>query len=129
MSAASRAVRFIASSSSSSSSKKPPPRGTLELRLHVRPFASREREGVDAVGPDAVDVCVAARPRDGDANRAVVRLLGDLLGVPRSRLRLTHGLKSRHKTVVLDEVPGDGGDEYAAAVLRLLRQASEGAGP
>ena len=113
---ASSAVRFIAASKKS-------PLGSLQLHLRVKPGASRDREGISDVTDTAIDLCVSAQARDGDANRAVVSLLSDVLGVPKSRLRLTHGLKSRDKTVVVGDVPGDG-DEYAKTVLDLLRKAS-----
>ncbi|KAF4121508.1 uncharacterized protein GMORB2_1915 [Geosmithia morbida] len=114
---ASSAVRFVAASKKS-------PLGSLQLCLRVKPGVSKAREGIDRVTDSAIDVCVAAQPREGESNRAVIQVLSGVLGVPRSRLHLTRGLKSRDKTVVVADVPGDG-DEYARAVVELLRKASE----
>ncbi|EEU46249.1 uncharacterized protein NECHADRAFT_19877, partial [Fusarium vanettenii 77-13-4] len=75
--------------------------GSLHLQLHVKPGASKNREGVIAVTDDAIELCVAAQAREGEANKAVVQVLSSVLGVPKSSLQLTHGLKSRDKTVVL----------------------------
>lgn len=113
---ASNAVRFIAA-------PKRSPLGSLQLHLRVKPGASKDREGVTGVTDSAIDLCVSARVRDGEANKAVVSLLSDVLGVRKSRLHLSYGLKSRDKTVVLVDVVGDG-NGYAQTVLELLRKAS-----
>lgn len=115
--ASSSAVRFVTGSKKS-------PLGALHLQLHVKPGASKNREGVVAVTDDAIELCVAAQAREGEANKAVVQVLSAVLGVPKSRLQLTHGLKSREKTVVLADVKGDG-EEYAKAVRDLLDKAIE----
>lgn len=48
------------------------------LRCHVKPRASKAREGVTAVTSDAVEVCVAAVPKDGESNRAVLAVLSEV---------------------------------------------------
>ncbi|KAJ6440952.1 GNAT family acetyltransferase [Purpureocillium lavendulum] len=112
------AVRFMAGR------PKSPRVGTLRLQLRVKPGASKGREGVSSVADDCVELCVAAQARDGEANKAVVRLLSETIGLPRTRLELVQGFKSRDKTVVLRDVAADGGSEYAATILDLLRKAS-----
>jgi uncharacterized protein len=64
----SAAIRFIAVA-------KQPAVGTLVLQCRVRPGASKLREGVVAVTDDAIEICVAAQARDGEANKAVVQVL------------------------------------------------------
>ncbi|KAI1125237.1 DUF167-domain-containing protein [Nemania abortiva] len=73
----------------------------LQLRCHVRPGASKAREGVVAVTDEAIELCVSAPPQDGKANKAVLEVLGEALGIPKSDLQITHGLKSRDKTISL----------------------------
>lgn len=114
---ASNPVRFIAASKKS-------PLGSLQLHLHVKPGARGDREGVRSVSESAIDLCVAAQARDGEANKAVIKLLSDVLGVPKSRLHLSHGMKSRDKTVVLGDVKGNG-EEEAQKILDILRKASD----
>ena len=114
---ASSAVRFIAASKKS-------PLGSLQLQLRVRPGASREREGVSSVSDSAIDLCVSGQAREGEANRAVISVLSDILGVPKSKLHLSRGMKSRDKTVTMEDVNGDG-EEYARTVLDTLRRASD----
>jgi uncharacterized protein len=51
---------------------------------------------------------VAAPPVDGAANATLLRLLADVLDVPRSRLEIASGLSSRHKRVVVEGMtPGE----------------------
>lgn len=115
----SAAVRFIAATKKSSSAL-----GHLQIQLHVKPGANKGREGVAHVTDTAIELCVAAQPRDGEANKAVIQVLSKVLGVPKSRLSLRHGFKSRDKTVVLGEVEGDG-QEFAHQVLTLLQEKSD----
>ncbi|KAI0538586.1 DUF167-domain-containing protein [Xylaria digitata] len=71
----------------------------LQLRCHVRPGASKAREGVVAITDGVIELCVSAPPQDGKANKAVLEVLSEALGTPKSDLQITHGLKSRDKTV------------------------------
>ncbi|KAI1192548.1 DUF167-domain-containing protein [Nemania serpens] len=71
----------------------------LQLRCRVRPGASKVREGVVAVTDETIELCVSAQPQDGKANAAVLEVLSKALGIPKSDLRITHGLKSKEKTV------------------------------
>lgn len=117
MASSSAAIRFVTGTKKS-------PVGSLHLQLHVKPGASKNREGVLAVTDDAIEICVAAQAREGEANNAVVQVLSSALGVPKSRLQLTHGMKSRDKTVVLGDIKGDG-EEFAKTIRELLDKAVE----
>ena len=57
---------------------KKPLRGTLYIRCNVKPGASKAREGVTSVDADAIEVCVSAQAREGEANKAVVRLFSEV---------------------------------------------------
>ncbi|RMJ18751.1 hypothetical protein BHE90_014591 [Fusarium euwallaceae] len=115
--ASSSAIRFVTGTKKS-------PLGSLHLQLHVKPGASKNREGVIAITDDAIELCVAAQAREGEANKAVVQVLSSVLEVPKSSLQLTHGLKSRDKTVVVNGFKGDG-EDYAKTVRELLDKALE----
>ena len=105
--AANRAtIRFVAGTPKS-------PTGSLHLHLRVKPGASKVREGITAITDSAIELCVAAEPRDGEANKAVIDLLSDALGVPKSRLELGQGGKSRDKMAVLDGVQAHEVEAYA----------------
>ncbi|OTB01974.1 hypothetical protein M426DRAFT_323059 [Hypoxylon sp. CI-4A] len=71
----------------------------LQLRCHIRPGASKVREGVAAVTDESVEICVSAPPQDGKSNKAVIEILSEILGVAKSDLQITHGMKNRDKTI------------------------------
>lgn len=71
------------------------------LELHVQPGASRT-EFAGKHG-DRIKVRVTARATDGKANAALIEFLAAHYGVPRRSVRITSGLKSRQKRVVIDE--------------------------
>jgi uncharacterized protein (TIGR00251 family) len=85
------------------------------IELTVSPGASRsELVGRHGAGWRAR---IAAPPEGGRANRALVELVAELAGVPRERVSLVAGARSRRKVV---EVAGLDADELA----RRLDQAS-----
>ena len=92
-------------------------RGTaVRFTVRVQPRASRSE--VAGLHGDALKVRLAAPPVDGAANEALVRLLAELLDVPRRAVRIEGGHASRSKLV---EVEGVG----AGDVRRLARPASD----
>lgn len=70
----------------------------IEVRLTPRGGADR----VEGVVGRALRVRVAAPAVDGAANRSLVRLLADELGVPRGAVRIVVGEGSRTKLVEVD---------------------------
>ncbi|WYZ34196.1 hypothetical protein EsH8_I_000472 [Colletotrichum jinshuiense] len=110
------AIRFVSGSKKSAL-------GTLYLQCHVKPGASRVREGVTAVTDATVELCVAAQAREGEANKAVVKLLSEVLGLPKSDLTITQGLKSRDKTVAVSNIVD--GEEFTTRVKERLTKAAE----
>lgn len=71
------------------------------LDLHVQPGASRTQFA--GKHGDRVKVRLAAPAHDGKANQALIEFLAEYYGVPRRNVRITAGLKSRQKRVVIDE--------------------------
>jgi hypothetical protein len=72
----------------------------LILDLHVQPGASRT-EFAGHHG-ERIKVRIAARAVDDQANKALVKFLAEYFGVPRRNVRITAGLKSRQKRVVIE---------------------------
>jgi hypothetical protein len=48
-------------------------------------------------------VRLAAPAHDGKANQALIEFLAEYYGVPRRNVRITAGLKSRQKRVVIEK--------------------------
>ncbi len=71
-----------------------------KLKVRVQPGAKRG-EIVGWQG-DALRVRVQAPPVEGRANQAVIELLAEALGVPKSRLVVQMGQGSREKLIVVE---------------------------
>lgn len=86
----------------------------VELALRVT-----ARSDADRVGPFAdglLHVRVTRPPADGEANRAVLRLVARALGVPVSKVTLVAGARSRRKRCAVE---GISPAELAARLSRL----------
>jgi uncharacterized protein len=71
------------------------------LEVHVQPGARRS-EFAGQHG-ERIKIRLAARAVDNKANDALIDFLAEHYKVPRSRVRITSGLKSRQKRVVIEE--------------------------
>ena len=57
---------------------------------------------MDAEGRPVLKVRVRARPVEGEANEALIRLLAKALGVPKSAVAIHRGGQSRTKILVIE---------------------------
>ena len=92
------------------------------VSLHVRltPRGGRDAlEGIETLadGQGALKARVRAVPEDGKANDALIALLAKSLKIPASRIKITSGATSRHKTLSLEGEPAE-----LAARLELLNE-------
>ena len=90
----------------------------VEFAVHVRPRSRREQARGSRSGALAVRVRVP--PADGQANRAVCRVLAEALEVPASAVRLIAGARSRHKRIRIE-----GPSQELAARISALGSAPE----
>lgn len=80
------------------------------LPVRLTPGAASDRiDGwdVDAEGRPVLKVRVRARPVEGEANTALVKLIAKTLGVPKSAVRLQRGGQSRTKMLEIDALSDD----------------------
>lgn len=82
----------------------PVPGGCL-LRVHVQPGASRV--GVAGVHGDALRIRVRARPVDGAANRELLQVLADALGIRSTAIAIESGAQARRKRLRLTGIAAD----------------------
>ncbi len=74
----------------------------MEIRVKVIPKSSRTERA--AILPDGTwKIKVAAAPEKGKANRAVCEYIADLLGVPKSKVRIVSGETSPLKRIHVDD--------------------------
>ena len=76
--------------------------GAARISVRLTPRGGADR--VDGVVDGVLRVRVAAPAVDGAANRAMLRLLADELGVPRGAVSLVVGAGNRSKVVEVDGV-------------------------
>lgn len=86
---------------------------TFEVR--VQPRASRA--AFVGLHGSAVKVALTAPPVDGAANGALIELVAEVLGVPKRRVQLVRGEKSRQKVVRVTELTADAVRAALAAAL------------
>jgi uncharacterized protein (TIGR00251 family) len=89
--------------------------GGVVVALRVQPKASRS--GVRGVHGGAVKVSVTEAPEKGKANRAVIEVSADALGVSKSRITVVSGETSHDKQVL---VAGMGAREAAEKIKAAL---------
>jgi len=72
----------------------------LVLSLRVQPRSSKA--GIEDVREGRLRVRLNAPPVDGAANKALIELLADAFGVPKSRVELLAGETGREKRGAID---------------------------
>lgn len=70
------------------------------IRLRVQPRASRD--SVEGEHGGALRIRLTSPPVEGEANRALVKYLSKLLGLPKSSIRVVSGPRSRSKRVLVE---------------------------
>ena len=83
----------------------------VSLALKVQPRASTNEIG--AATGDELRIKVTAPPVDSAANEAVLRLMSEILGCPRSSVQLLRGNTSRRKVIFVH------GMDCATALARI----------
>jgi uncharacterized protein (TIGR00251 family) len=82
------------------------------LNLLVQPRASHNQ--LVEVRGNELKVRLTSPPVDGSANRLCIDYMAKILGIPKSRVSITRGEKSRHKTIKITGVE-------KASVLSILQ--------
>lgn len=89
----------------------------VDFSLRVQPNAKKEEIGGVAEG--ALKIRVTSSPKEGEANEACVRFLARILDVPKSRISILAGARSRTKRI---RVAGMTRDELQFILKPYLRE-------
>ncbi|TVY30859.1 UPF0235 protein [Lachnellula hyalina] len=111
---ASLAIRHVALSSKSAKSAL----GYIYLKCHVKPGASKQREGIVSISENVIEVCVSAQAREGESNKAVREVISSVLNCPKSDVEIVRGMKSRNKTVAIEGIDIKGDEEKCISGIR-----------
>ena len=63
----------------------------------VKPGSSQEK--ILQTGENELTIYLRAKPHDGEANTALIKLLSKHFDIPKTSIKITRGQKSRIKTV------------------------------
>ncbi len=69
------------------------------MQINVRVYPRSSHNTVSWSDEGNLTVRVTAAPENGKANDAVVKLLADRLGIPRSGIRMLRGQRTRNKVL------------------------------
>lgn len=72
------------------------------ILVPVRVTPRANRDGIDGVVDGILRIRVMASPVDGGANAAVERLIAEVLGLPRSSVRVARGATARRKMLAVE---------------------------
>jgi len=72
----------------------------MKIRVKVKPNSRTEEVSQEG---DSFIVKVREPPKEGKANQAVIRLLAEHFGVPKSQVRILSGFRSRTKVIEVAE--------------------------
>ncbi|MCC7202241.1 MAG: DUF167 domain-containing protein [Nitrospirae bacterium] len=74
----------------------------MKISVRVRPGS--KKEVIERIDDTTFVAHVKAPPVEGKANEALVRLLGDYFGVPKSHIRITRGTAGKYKLIEIEEI-------------------------
>jgi hypothetical protein len=73
----------------------------MKLDVKIIPSAKKNAISLEA---SPVKVHLTAPAVDGKANKALIGFLSDYYKVNKSSIRIIKGLKSRHKTIIIEKI-------------------------
>ncbi len=73
----------------------------MKIFVKVKPNARENR--IETTGNNQFSVQVKAKPKQGEANQAVIEVLAEHFGVGKSYISLLKGQTSKHKIFIIKE--------------------------
>ena len=69
----------------------------MKYTITVKPGSSQEK--IIEISPNELTVYLRAKPHDGEANVALVKMLAKHFKIPKTSIKIIHGAKSHNKTI------------------------------
>ena len=69
----------------------------MKYLVTVKPGTSQEK--IVETAKNELTIYLRAKPHDGEANDALIKLLSKHFKIPKTTIKITHGEKSRVKTI------------------------------
>lgn len=69
------------------------------VEVHIRAVPRASKNEIQGVHDNALKIRLTTPPIDGKANQALLKFLSKTLRISKSKIELTHGETSRHKTL------------------------------
>lgn len=69
------------------------------MKISIKVIPSAKVEQIQPALDGSLKVWLRARPKEGEANRALIKLLSDYYDVPKSLINIVSGPTSRNKVV------------------------------
>jgi hypothetical protein len=73
----------------------------MKISIRVKPNSKESQ--IEEIGPNQLLVKVKAPPRENRANQEVMEILSKHFQIPRSRISILSGLKSKQKVVKIED--------------------------
>ena len=73
------------------------------MRIDIKVVTGSSQEKIERRPDGSLKIWIFGKPIEGEANKQIVEAISRHLEVPKSRIRIVKGLKSREKTVELED--------------------------
>jgi len=72
-------------------------------RIQVTAKPNAKQNHIEKIGAGHYRISIKAAPDEGKANQAIIEILHDFFNIPKSKIKLIRGHKSRVKVIDLDD--------------------------
>ncbi len=86
---------------------------TDNIKLYIMPGAAETR--VEGIYQDRIKIRISAPPEEGKANKELIKFIGGILSVPKTRISIVLGKISNYKEI---QINGSHNKNYYDIILR-----------
>lgn len=87
----------------------------IELSIYAKPNA--KTSALLATTEDELHIALHAKPREGEANKELIRFLAQLVKIPKTQIKLIRGETGRHKLLQIS---------HSEKIIRFIQDLQEG---